>query len=307
MIANFFNKTKPINFLVLSFLLFLVYTISTIYFFSGEISIAYFIKKGFYLFLAVLMLFIFDFIIRKNTLTNDNSFALYFYILFYSFFPLSFENTDILIANFFLLLAFRKIYSLRTPFNTREKIFDSAFCICIASMFYDWSFLYLILLYASIFLFHKNSRKNTFIPIVGFFTPIFLLYIYLLATDKLYIFGNFWQLEYSLSFGNYLQKSYLYPIIFITIFTIFTIFPTTKKSFFSKQDFKSTWAVLMFQIVLSLIVALISLIKNGSELNFLFIPLSILFANYLQDVEKRWLKEIILYLFIIVYLIIYLI
>lgn len=305
MITNFFNKTKPINFLVLSSMMFLVYVISMVIVFSGEISLTYMLKKIFYFLLVVFMLFILDFVIRKNTLTNDNSFALFFYVLFFGFYPFSFENAEILSANFFLLLSFRKIYSLRTPFKTKEKIFDSGLWIGIASIFYDWSFVYLILLYSAIFLFHKNSRRNVFIPLIGFFTPVFLLYVYLLLFDKLNLFGNIWELNYNFNFVNYFENSYLYPTLLLLVFTIISIFLTTKKSLLSKQDFKTTWVVLSFQIALSIILVIIAPLKNGSEIGFLFFPLSILFANYFQEINKYWLKEIILYLFIIVYFTVY--
>jgi hypothetical protein len=56
MIANFFNKTKPINFLALSVLLFLVFTLGTIYVSTGDVSLAYFFKKLYYFSLLLLML-----------------------------------------------------------------------------------------------------------------------------------------------------------------------------------------------------------------------------------------------------------
>lgn len=307
MITNFFNKTKPINFLVLSCMMFVVYLISSIFVFSGDLSLNNFIKKSFYLLLVVFMLFVLDFVIRKNALTKDNSYALWFYILLCGFYPYSFENTQMLIANFFLLLSFRKIYSLRTPFNTKEKIFDSSLWISIASIFYDWSFVYLILVYCAIFLFNKSSRSNLIIPVIGFITPVFMLYVYLLTVDKLNIFGDFWKLDFSFDVNHYLLVENIYPILLIIIFTLVSIFSTTKKSLLSSQDFKATWIVLIFQTGLSFIMVLIAPLKNGSELSFLFFPLCILFANYFQDIQKYWLKEVFLYLFLLLYFSVYMV
>ena len=305
MIANFFNKTKPINFLVLSAMMFVVYSITIVFTFSGEFSINFFLKKSFYLSLAILMLFILDFIIRKNMLTQDNSFALFFFILFFGFFPFSFGNVSLLFANFFLLLSFRKIYSLRTSYKTKEKIFDSAFWIGIASLFYYWSFVYILLLYLAIMIFWKNDWKNFFIPIIGFITPLFLLYVYFLGTNDLSQFYEVWHLDYGFNYRAYKQGIYIYPIVFILIFVLLSIYPTTAKSLSAKKDFKATWIVLTFQTGLSFFLILISPIKNGSEFIFLFFPLSIIFANYIQNIKRYWLKEVILYLFLIMYISVY--
>ena len=305
MIANFFNKTRPINFLVLSAMMFIAYTIAVIFIFSNEFSIAFLFKKGIYLFSAILILFIFDFIIRKNALTQDNSFALFFYVLFFGMFPFSFENVSLLVTNFFLLLSFRKIYSLRTSYKTKEKIFDSAFWIGIASLFYDWSFVYIILLYLAIIVFWKNDWKNFFIPIFGFVTPLFLLYVYFLATDNLDQFHKIWHLDYGFNYQDYKQNTHLYPILLMTIFILFSIYSTTKKSLSAKKEFKAIWTILIFQTAVSILLALIAPIKNGSEFIFLFFPLSILFANYFQNINRYWLKEVILYLFLAVYISVY--
>jgi len=307
MIANFFNETKPINFMVLSIMMVLTYIISIIFTFTGEFSLVYFLNKSFYLLLVLFMLFVFDFIIRKNTLTDDNSIALFFYVILFGFFPLSFDNSDLLIANLFLLFSFRKIYSLRTQIRTNEKIFDSAFWIGIASMFYAWSFLYVILVYLAIRIFHKSNPRNIFIPIIGFFVPISILYVYFLMTNQTEVFDSYWQLDFNFNLNNFLQNKYLFPLLFVVLLAIVSIFPTTKKSLIAKQDFKATWNILIAQIVLSLFIVIVAPVKNGSEIIFLFFPLSILYANYIQDIEKYWLKESLLIFTLLVYFGVYLV
>ena len=307
MIANFFKETKPINFMVLSIMMFFTYVISVIFTHSFEFSMFYFLDRSFYFLLVLFLLFVFDFIIRKNTMTDHNSFALFFYVILFGFFPHSFDNDDLLFANLFLLFSFRKIYSLRTQIRTNEKIFDSAFWIGIASIFYAWSFLYIILVYLAIWLFHKSNPKIIFIPIIGFCVPISFLYVYFLMTDQTDVFNTYWQLDYSFSFNEYLQNKYLFPLIFIFLLAMISIFPTTKKSLNAKQDFKATWNILITQIALSIIIVLVAPVKNGSETIFLFFPLSILYANYIQDIEKYWLKESILGLTLLVYFGVYIV
>lgn len=299
MIANFFNQTKPINFLLLSVLVFFIYLAALINVDSEPLNFLFFVKKSILLFLAVLTVFVINFIIRKNALTEDNSFAILFYIILCSYFPNSFINEAVFISNFILLLAFRRIYSLRSSIQTKEKIFDSAFWIGIASLFYVWSLFYVILVYAAIVVFRKIDWRNFVIPLIGIITPLFLSYAYLLAFDDLERFYNLWIWGFDLSSQAYNSGHFLFPLVLIGIVALIAIIPTTKRSLLAKIDFKATWTLLIVHLVISLIVVIIAPEKNGSELIFLFFPLSVLFANYLQVISRYWIKESIIYVFIL--------
>ncbi|MCK5638467.1 MAG: hypothetical protein KAH67_07125 [Flavobacteriaceae bacterium] len=307
MIANFFNKTRPINFLLLSILMLIVFVINTWSVQSNEFTFGLFFKKSIFLTLSILSIFVISFILRKNLLTENNSYALLFFILFFGLFQYSFHNEKILLSNFVLLFAFRRIYSLRTSLKPKEKIFDSALWVGVASLFYIWSSLYLILVYFAIFIFNKRNWRNIFIPIIGFITPVFLFYIYLLVIDNVSGFNEVLDLNFSLDLQNYS----LYPIVIsistLIIFTSVSIFPTTKKFLLAKIDQKSTWFVLLFHILISLIIVMLAPEKNGSEFVFLFFPLSILFADYIQILKKYWIKEAIIYVFLIVLVIVILV
>ncbi|MDH3322809.1 MAG: DUF6427 family protein [Flavobacteriaceae bacterium] len=299
MIANFFDKTKPINFLVLSIIMAIVYIIGGLNFFEEDITFFLFLKKSAFLLLAILVIFFLNFIIRKNFLTDNNTYALLFFILLLGLFSNVFFNRQILISNFILLFAFRRIYSLRTVAKTKEKIFDAGFWIGLASLFYNWSIIYILLLYGAIWIFRKRDWKNMFIPIVGVVTPVFLLFVYLLVKNDAHQLVGFFNFHYSLDFQKYTFLPFLIPIIFIMILGLTAIIPTTQKSLLSKIDFKSTWQILILQILLSLFIVILAPMKDGSEFLFLFFPLSILFANYFQGVNRYWVKEMILYLFVL--------
>ncbi len=300
MIANFFSKTKPINFVILSIVMLIVFIIGVINNLSESISFIFLFKKSIYLSMSIAIIFFLNFIIRKNALTDDNTYAILFFILMLGFFSNAFFDKNIFGANFILLFAFRRIYSLRSVINPKEKIFDSAFWIGVASLFYIWSIVYLGVLFTAIWVFKKRDWKNIFIPIVGFATPMFLLFTYLLMADDMQKFYTFWNFNYSLNFYKYTSTRYLIPILFLGMVALISFFPTIKKSLLSKIDFKSTWTILITHILLSLIIVFMSPIKNGAEFLFLFFPLGILFANYMQIIKKYWVKEVILYLFLTV-------
>jgi len=302
MIANFFNQTKPINFLLLSILVFFIYLSALINVDSAPLNFFFFAKNSLFIFLAILSVFVINFIIRKNALTEDNSFAILFYILMSSYFPNSYINDGLFISNFILLFAFRRIYSLRSSIETKEKIFDSAFWIGIASLFYVWSLFYLLLVYAAILIFRKIEWRNFVVPILGVLTPVFLSYTYLLAFDDLERFNNLWKLSFDLNFQAYNTYHFMIPLALIGILSIIAIVPTTKRSLLAKIDFKATWTLLIAHILISVIVVMLAPEKKGAELIFLFFPLSVLFANYVQVINRYWVKESIIYIFILMIL-----
>ncbi len=305
MIANFFNKTKPINFLVLAILVFVLYLLALIGTGSGELNFYYFLKNGIFLTPSILVIFVLSFIIRKNSMSEDNSYAILFYILFCGIFPNSFTNGGIFTSNFLLLFAFRRIYSLRSPNKPREKIFDSGFWIGIATLFYLWSFLYLLVLYAAIWIFRKADWRNVVIPLVGFAATMFLTYTYLLAFDDVERFYALWNFDYRWGLREYYSSRFLLPLLSIGFLFVISIYPTTKKSLLAKIDFKSTWQLLIAHVGVSLLIVLLAPLKNGSEFTFLFFPLSIIFANYLQNLQKYWFKEAIIYLFVVLLVLAY--
>lgn len=305
MIANFFNQTKPINFLVLSILVFIIFIISLINVNTEPIDFYFFMKNGLLLAAAILIVFVLNFIIRKNTLSDDNSYAILFYIIFFGFFPKTFINGSVFISNFVLLFAFRRIYSLRSSIKIKEKIFDGAFWIGVASWFYLESLLFIILLYAAIIIFRKADWRNILIPVIGVITPIFLSYAYLLAFNDLESFRRIWEIHYEFDLGVYNSANYLIPLTLMGLLIVISIFPTTNKSLIAKIDVKSTWFLLIAHIVVSILIVLVAPDKDGSEFTFLFFPVSILFANYLQTINKYWIKETIIYLFILTFFTIY--
>lgn len=306
MIANFFNQTKPIDFLVLSFLVLLAFLSAVFNGFDGDISLFTVLKYGSMLVASILTVFVLNFIIRKNSLCEDNSYALLFHILFWAMFPASMLNGGVFASNFILLFAFRRLYSLRSALRTKEKIFDSAFWIGIASIFYLWSFLYLFLVYAAIWLFRKADWRNIWIPVLGYLTPVFLAYTYLLAFDDVGRFMGIWTFDFDFDLSSYSDFRFILPVLVIGLLFIFSIYPTTKRSLLAKIDFKSTWQLLIIHLVVSIFLMLIAPVKDGSEFSFLFFPLSIMFANFLQILEKYWIKEGILYILIATVILVYL-
>ena len=107
------------------------------------------------------MVLIVNFIVKKNSLTQDNSYVILIFVLLLGTFSETMFANSIVFASIGLLLGFRKIYSLRSGINTKQKLFDAGFWVGISTIIYSWSILYILLIYVGIIVFRKQSFKNS--------------------------------------------------------------------------------------------------------------------------------------------------
>ncbi len=295
MIANFFNKTKPINTLFIIGLLFFIYIFSIAFHLSEEITFGFVVKKVGIFSLLLIVIFTINFIVRKNNLTKDNSYAILLFVILIGMFPYSTLDFELLLVNLILLLAYRRIYSLRTSKETQKKIFDSAFWIGIATIISPWSSLTILLIYGAIYVFDKVTWRNSIIPLVGFCTPIIIYAAYLYALNDFDIFVENLTYTFSFSFGVFNSAILLIPLALVSSLLIWSIFPTTFKIRTVNNEFKHSWYLLVFHFVILLFVVLPWPVKNGGEFLLLFFPIAVIFTNYLQIIEEKWFKEVFLY------------
>jgi hypothetical protein len=300
MIANFFNKTKPITIFNLVVLLFVYYVLSLFILTLEPISFFFFIKKiGFFVWLMLFLLIV-SFIIKKNSLTVDNSYALLLIVFMFGIFNQAMFEKSLVFTNFILLLSFRKIYSLRSGISTNKKLFDAGFWIAIATLIYLWSIFYIILVYIAMIIYEKLSLKNLVIPLIGFITPILLFFTYNLYFDNLVFFNSRFMYELNLVFTAYNNFKLLIPISIIIAIIIWSVVNLTPKIVLVSNKFKLSWNVLINHLLIAILIVVLAPTKNGSELVFVFFPAAIIIANFLQKSKSKNFKNMVLYLFLFI-------
>ena len=295
MIANFFSKTKPVNTLAIVTLLLGIYLLSSIINFDGVLGLSFFLKRSTFFLLLLVVLFMVNFIIRKNNLTKDNSYTLLIYVILIGLFPFTVLNFKLVGINFLLLLSYRRIYSLRTQKDVKEKLFDSSLWIGIASILYPWCAILLVLVFFAAYVFGKWTWRNALIPLIGFVTPLVIYLAYLIFTDVPFLMATVLNFEMHLDFSSYNVFKLLIPLAIIIALLLWAIIPTSFKIIAVNNEFRSSWQLLVFHFFLLVLVIIPWPEKNGSELMFLFFPMAIIFTNYLQLVEERWFKEVFLF------------
>ena len=305
MIANFFNKTKPVIVVNLLILFTILYLLSNFLTQNIELSLISIASKIGLLFGFIFMLFVVNFILRKNNLTEDNSYSLLIFILFLSSFNETFYSEKLFFSNLFLLFAFRKIYSLNSGFNTIQKLFDAGLWIGLSTLIYQWSVLFFLLIYLAMFIYRNINFKNLFVPILGFISPVIIFFTYHFYNDNLNVFYSSFNFEYGLDFQNYNSLKILIPLTLLITLLIWCIINLIPKIVLTSKNFKAAWQILIIHLIISIIIIIAAPLKHGSELFFIFLPTAIVITIYLQKTTSNIFKNMILYFILVVALGVY--
>ena len=166
MITRFFRISKPFHYVLFFTALILLYLLQRgNYLYSAQHLNFLLELEIFSSFLVSIFLMIF--IITKNNLTQNNSFAALYFSLFILLVPESIAEPKVVFSNMFVLLAFRRIFSVQTKINLKKKYFDAGLWLSLATVFYVWAILYFIPLLATIFLWKTDQVKHLFVIIFG--------------------------------------------------------------------------------------------------------------------------------------------
>ncbi|KGL62262.1 DUF6427 family protein [Polaribacter sp. Hel1_85] len=294
MLANFLEKSKPINFIVylgLFFCFFLITYFSAI--FIDEFTWYKVFESFSYFFIFITIFFFYNFVVSKNKLTFDNSYAFFLFIL--AIIPLISIILDFKILTLLLihLLFLRKIYSLRSSKKVIQKIFDSGFWLGVLCILEPFSILFSVIIYASILLQQKITIHTLITPVIGFVTPLIIYFAYLLWNDSTEVFTQLLDLNIAENIFLYEEKYILWIFGLVSLLTLFSTILKSPKALSVNNSFKKSWILLIINSVIAIVFALFITKKNGSEIIFLLIPASIIIANGFEVIQKNYLKNIL--------------
>ena len=294
MITSVFSKSRPINYVLVTTLLVLCFLLFQFQSNFSTITAYEVVKKFILLLLLVGSLLVTNFITKRNGLSKDNSYTFLLFFVFLILFPKTLSNTSLIIANTFILLAFRRLISLQSLKSPKEKIFDASLWIFTASLFHFWAILFIILVFVSIIFHVSRDYRNWIIPFVAFFTVSILAILSILIFDAT-LLNNFIsqiRIDFDLKYiKTIFQNIALAIYIFTSMLALVTmIFMLKRKSLNMQASYKK----IIFGFVIGLVVFFISPDKDNSSLIFTFVPVSIMLTNYLETIEKYWIKETIL-------------
>lgn len=300
MLTSVFKKsTLPNTILILVLLLafFFIYQSTNIISASSRFGL---VRSCGIILILLLSLFLVNFTVKKNNLTKDSSYTILFFFLFLLIFPAIFKNTNLVIANFFILLAIRRLISLQTLKTPKEKIFDASIWIFIASLFYFWALLFIFLIYISIYYHVSRDYRNWLLPFVAFFATSVIFLVSALIFDKIWITQFLNQIQTNFQqeffFPNFQNFSLLLFGIIALYFLLSLIFSLTNKPLILQASFKK----IIFCFLIGVVIFLISPNKDSEILLFTFMPLSLMCTTNIEYSPSKWYQELVLLLLVLV-------
>jgi hypothetical protein len=295
MITSVFKKSTPINFslvVVLMLVFFFLYQIQDAAWTNSYISI---LKKG-GLFLVLLgTIFLASFISRRNGLSRDSAYTAFFYLLFLLFFPNILNNENLIFANFFVLLAIRRLISLQTLKDTKEKLFDASLWIFVAALFQFWSILYLLLVFISILFHVSRDYKNWVVPFIALLgvSILFVLASLILEIHSITFLQEKTEINLSLNyFSNNYQNAAFSIYSTIAMFFVASMFMTlSNRPLLLISSYKKVIA----SFFIGVFVFVLSANKSNELLVFTFAPLSIMATAHIEISQPKLKEEIVMY------------
>lgn len=292
MIASVFKKSTPLNYALIVFLVLFFFFIYQIQDTSWMSSVGLLLKKGFTFLVILASVFLTSFIGKRNGLTKDSSYTAVFFILLLLFFPSILNNLNILLANFFVLLALRRLISLQSMKASKEKIFDASLWIILASLFHFWAILFLILVFISIILLVSRDYTNWVLPFVALFAVgiLFAFFTSFFGINTFEYLNKSTQVDLALDyFANSNQNLAFSIYVSVALFFVFSMFISlSHRPSMTQTSYKKMVA----SFFIGVIVFVLSANKSSDFLVFTIAPLAILASTHLEYSQTRFKQEI---------------
>ena len=299
MITSVFRKSTPINLFLVVILMLVFFFITLFQDLSWTNSVVSILKKGGLFLILLGSIFITNFVAKKNGLSKDSSYTILFYLLFLMFFPSVFANTNLILSNFFILLALRRLISLQSLKASKEKIFDASLWIFVASLFHFWAILFILLVYISIIFHVSRDYRNWLIPFVALFSSSIIFVFYALLFDKgaidVYLQSEVINLQVDYFTNNYQNIAFSIYAVFAVFFVLPYLFTLTNKPLNLQASYKKV----LLAFFIGIAIFFISANKSNEVLVYTFLPMAIMATNTVEYLQNKIQQEIILFISII--------
>ncbi|MBZ9629633.1 DUF6427 family protein [Salegentibacter sp. LM13S] len=298
MLTSFFGKSKPVNGVAITIFLITFFIIANFKEWFIDFNLLVFLEKLAVLLSLVVSVFTLNFIAKKNELTRRSAYKILFFVIFTASFFTLLRNHQVIFANLLVLFAFRRIISLKSKKVMQKKVFDATFWICIASLFYFWSILFLVVVYAGI-LYYLPKPKNWLIPpIAALAVAVLTLSFHIITYDQFYTFSQWFEWS-NFDYSNYQNLEMLIPLSIILALTLWTLVQFLAVVNKASVSMKPSLNLVLLSLLTAVAAAIFAPTKDGSELIFFFVPLSIVTSIYFDQREDKVFREVLLVLLIL--------
>jgi hypothetical protein len=293
MIASVFKKSTPLNYALVVFLVLFFFFIYQFQDLSWISSVVGLLKKGLTFIVVLASIFLTSFIGKRNGLTKDSGYTSIFYLLFSLFFPSIFNNLNILLANFFILLALRRLISLQSMKASKEKIFDASLWIFVASLFHFWCILFLILVFISIIFHVSRDYTNWVLPFIAFIAVaiFFTFFTSIFGINTIEYLQKSTQINLAIDyFTNPTQNLAFSIYVSVALFFVFSMFITLSHRLSMTQ---TSYKKIVASFFIGVLVFVLSANKSSDFLLLTTAPLAILASAHIEYSQTKFKQEIV--------------
>jgi hypothetical protein len=233
---------------------------------------------------------------EKGLLPKNNYLIALVYIILMSYTNQLLNLNPVLISNAMIILS---LYMLIKTFDAEfpfQQILNASILISVSSLIYFPSLIILILVWISFIVYITFSWREWTISIIGFFIPYILVISYLYLTDKLAIkaLEYFNYLKDFQIFGNFQSVDIFYYIFwsFIAFILIITFFKFLSSLNEKVVSIRKHSILIMWLLIFSVFISFTFKDNYIINVSIIFLPLSIIIAQYFSGTKKMLLKEI---------------
>jgi len=296
MLTSFFSKSNPVNFLLLGTALGIAYVISLFGKDYSEFDLWNFLEIVAVAGLLVFTILLLNFIVSKNNLTRKNTFAAFIFTAYTLMIPAIFDHTNIIIAVVCCLFALRRIFSLPSEKNVEKKILDASLWLVLASFFHFYCLIFFVVVYYAALRRPRTSFRYLLIPLLAILAVISITTSYFYLTENSFAWFERHISTVSFDFGAYNSFALLIPASLFLSSVLWICFYRLVKVGSMMRKERPNFLVLLVIILSALAVSLGSAVKDGSEMYFLIPPLAIATADYIENREELYIKELYIWL-----------
>ena len=294
MITSVFKKSTPLNFSLVVFLILFfdfVYQIQDLAWSHSAVLVFKKIGIGLVILASALIT---NFISKRNELSKDSAYSVLFFLLFLLFFPSLFDDINLVFANFFILLALRRLISLQSQKASKEKIFDASLWIFVAALFHFWCILYLVLVFISIISHVSGDYRNWLLPFIAFFAIaiIFMVYSLVFNSDAISYITNGIETNFSIDyFTNNYQNAALSIYATVAIFFVISMVMTLSSR---PMQLHASFKKIIVAFLIGIVIYVISAHKSNDLLVFTIAPLAMMTTSHIEMPQLKLNQELAL-------------
>lgn len=299
MIASFFKQSKPIVFVVLVTILSLLFLVEA----YQDVAYPLDWKAVAILALKYLLLIscyaLFDFILKHFEIQKGHSFGGLFFVLLSSFILPEFYNGFTIFGYVLFFIGLYRLLNLVKSEKPTLSIFEAVFFIFSASLFYHPFLMVLVLVLVVTLIFVNPHWRYFFVPVIAISTVIVLLEVFnLFWYDEALMVDFFWP-QWQFNFFNFDSKPQIFSFVvwvLSTLIFVYQAFSVIQKRALYHQKMATSF---LYLAILGFLSSWFSISKLEGLWMISIIPISIYLGDFIFRLQKKLLKEICLWIFII--------